>query len=158
MCFLLRPPPLHLARCVRSYRSSRAPIFFSAVVVPGKTAAVGDGYRPVLAAGMIAAGVGHHSPPLPLGARGLFRCCCCLVILCPQGRSWAVAGGLPNHDRQRPLPTCTPRDDNCRLYPMACFAATGKGGLGRSRASLLMFWPLCDNEPRAKHGRDEFGF
>ena len=23
---------------------------------------------------------------------------------------------------------------------------------------VVMFWPLCVNEPRAKHGRDEFGF
>ena len=42
-----------------------------------KTAAFGDGYQPVLAAGMIAAGVRHRPPPS--GTRGLFNCRCCNV-------------------------------------------------------------------------------
>ena len=50
---------------------------------PGKNAAAGDRYRPVLAVSMTAAGVGHHS--LPLGATGLFKCRCCIMVLCPRG-------------------------------------------------------------------------
>ena len=101
-----------------------------------KTAAVGVGYQPALAAAVIAAGVGHHLPSL--GVRGLFECRCCNMVLCSRGRSWAVAGGLPNHGRQRPLPISIQGDGNRRLHSMACFAARGEGGIGRSRSSLLM--------------------
>ena len=58
---------------------------------------VGDGHRPTLTVGMIAAGVRHFLPPS--GTRGLFKYHCV----------------VPNHDRQRPLPTCIHRDDNRRL-------------------------------------------
>ena len=99
---------------------------FQLCVSSQKTAAVGDGCRPVPSAGMIAAGVRPRSPPS--GTRGLSHCRCCHVVLCPRGRSVAVAGGSPSHGRQRPLPTCTHRDGNRHLHPMACFAARGKGG------------------------------
>ena len=61
------------------------------------------------------------------------------VVLCPQGRSWVVTGPVPNHGRQSPLTTHIHRGDNRRHDSMACFAARGKGGLGRLGASLLMF-------------------
>ena len=51
-----------------------------------------------------------------------------------------MAGSLPNHGRQRPLPTGTHRDGNRRLCPMDCFTARWKGDLGRPRASLFMFF------------------
>ena len=93
---------------------------FPVVVVFVKNTAVGVRYRPVLvlAAGMIVAGV-RYFPPTS-GTRGFsnYRC-----------RSWAVAGVLPNHGRQRPLSTYIHRHDNCCLYPMACFAVRGKEAL-----------------------------
>ena len=81
-----------------------------------KNDAVSDGYRPVLAAAIIAAGVEHHSPPL--GAR----------VLCPRGQCWAVAGGFPNHGRQKPLPAFIYRNGNRHLYPMAGFFRQREGG------------------------------
>ena len=49
------------------------------------------------------------------------------VVLCPRGRSWDVAGAVPNHICQRPLTTHIHRDDNRRHDSMACFAVRGKG-------------------------------
>ena len=36
------------------------------------------------------------------------------VVLCPRGRSWDVAGPVPNHGRQRPLMTHIHSGDNRR--------------------------------------------
>ena len=122
---------------------------------PCKNAAIGDWHRPVLSAGMIAADIRHHL--LPSGTRGLLN----IVVacgLCPQGRSWAVAGPVPNHGRQRPLATHIHRDDNPCHDSMVCFAVGEKGDLGRSGTSLLMFWPLLLCQPRAKYSRCEFEF
>ena len=71
-----------------------------------------------------------------------------------------VASGLTNHTRQRLLLAYIYRDGNRHLYlyPMAGFVVRGDGGLGLSRASLFMFWSLCVNKPRARHGREDFGF
>ena len=105
---------------------------------------------------MIAAGDRHFPPPS--GTRGFFRYHCWIVLLPPRGQSCAVASGLPNHTRQRLLLTCIYREGN-RHISHGWFCRQGEGGgLGQSRASLFMFWSLCVNKPRARHGREEFGF
>ena len=111
-----------------------------------KTATVGDGYRPVVIAGMIAAGAGPRSPPL--GTRGLFKCRCCVVVLRPRGRFWAAAGPVSNHGRQRPLTTHTHRGDNRRSHSMDTFAVRGGGYDDRGRHCCHL-WPLV----WAKYGR-----
>ena len=107
----------------------------------------------------IDAGAGPRLPPArDEEALSDGRGCC--VVSRPRGRSRAAAGGVPHRGRRRPLPTCTRRDGHRSVCPMACVAARGEGGRGRSRASsCVMCWSFCGcvHEPRAEHGRDECG-
>ena len=80
------------------------------------------------------------------------------VILRPRGRSWAVAGGLPNQGHQRPILTYIHGINNHCLCPMACFVVRGKGTIQWSRTSLLSFWLLVLRQPQAKYGRCEIEF
>ena len=60
------------------------------------------------------------------------------VVLRPRGRSWAVAGGLPNQGRQRPLSIYIHRDDNRRLCSMTCFAVRGKGAISTAIEGVIV--------------------
>ena len=60
------------------------------------------------------------------------------VVLCPQGRSWAMVGPVPNYSCQRPLATHIHRGDNRCHDSMAYFSARGKGGLHRRIRGIIV--------------------